>query len=136
MKKLRINNTGSFTIEAVYVILILVGIIFSMLYILFYSFDQVNIECKARQDIEKGKKTGTYIGQLGQGTLKMSNLNILESVYEVEYRIPMKFPLTKQYVENRFTKFHVVIPISEGEAADFVRKYDAVRSEVGETSDE
>lgn len=102
-----------------------------MLFILLYCFDRVNAECNM---IQEEQNSGTYSGQLGTGKQNVKHSLITnDTMYEMNYKIPLKFPLTDSFVENKFTSFCVQINKCEGEICESVRKYEAIRGEKHES---
>lgn len=122
-KKLDIHNKGSFTIEAVFVMLIIVGVVMTMLYVTMYCCDKVTMECRVREYLKGENREKNFKGQLGQGVLEKT-----EKTERLKYHIKVKYPLTERYLENGFTTFKIEVRRYGKNVCDFVRKYDAVRS--------
>lgn len=122
-REVRIDNTGSFTIEAVFVVVIIVGVVMTMLYVTMYCYDQVTMECKVWEHMKDDNKEDVCVGQLGTGQIRDSG-----TVGRLDYRILIKYPLTQEYLQNQFTKFTVKVRVYDKRVCEFVRMYDAIKS--------
>lgn len=130
IEKIKVNNAGSFTIEATFIMVILIGIIMAMLYVSLYCFDRINVGCEAIINVKSESPEKNYIGQLGRGELsKKKELNYFYSEYKLDYNIPIRFLLSENYVNNQFSNFRVLIRVCNKKASDTTWMYDAIKSE-------
>ena len=129
-RKMRINNVGSFTVEATFVMVIIIGLVMALLFVALHCFDRINIECQIRNHIKSSIPEKSYKGVLGSGELKKKGeLDFFCESYLLKYEVPFMYPLSQQYVENQFTKTDINIKLCKRVAADTVRMYDALRNE-------
>ncbi len=128
-RKLLLNNKGTFTVEAVFIMLIITGVILAMLYVIMYSFDRINLECTLRDDVHNNIQKQSYEGQLGNGILQPKNkLDFLNSDYILDYKISFVFPLTNEYIQNQFLRMYIRVRTCKNNAADTVRYFDAIKN--------
>lgn len=126
-KKLLLNNKGSITIEAVFVMPIIIGVCFSLLFISLYCFDHMYIECQLRSKV-RGEESGKVIdGILGQGNIiNNTKLDLFRSSYEVNYVIALRYPFTNEFIGQEYQNLKVKLNVCERNSCDFVRKYDSL----------
>lgn len=130
IEKIKINNTGSFTVESTFIMVMLIGIIMAMLYVSLYCFDRINVGCEARINVKGGSPEKNYTGQLGRGELtKKKELDYFYSEYRLDYDIPIRFLLSEDYVDNQFSNFRVLIRVCNQKASDTIWMYDAIKGE-------
>lgn len=123
------DNRGSFTLEAVFVMLIIIGIVFTLLYVSFYCMEQVRVEGEFRNNIRSETETSSIKGLLGKGELvKMTEWNMWCSGYQMNYEVSGRFPFTEQYLNNGYGGFTVDVRRCSKDAAEFVRMYDILIS--------
>lgn len=129
MRNIKEDNRGSFTLEAVFVMLIIIGVTFSLLYVSFYCMEEVCVEEEFRSNIRTETETSSVKGLLGKGELrKKTEWNVWCSVCQMNYQISGKFPFTKQYLNNGYGEFIVDVRRCSREAAEFVRMYDVLKN--------
>lgn len=130
LEKIKISNSGNFTVESTFVMVILIGIIMAMLYVSLYCFDRINVGCEAKMSVKSGSPEKSYTGQLGSGKLsKKKELNYFYAEYRLDYNIPIRFLLSEDYVDNQFSNFRVQIRVCNKKASDTIWMYDAIKSE-------
>ena len=95
-RKLQLDNRGTFTVEVVFVMAIIIGVILSLLFVIMFCFDRINVECKVRRDINCSVSSKLYEGQLGKGRLEAAKeVDPFCSVCRLEYRVAIVYPFTK-----------------------------------------
>lgn len=125
--KLSLNNQGSITFEAVFVMPIIIGVIFSLIFISLYCFDHIYIECQLRSQVRDKKSEKVIEGILGQGSIMdNSKLDFFRSSYKLDYEIISKYPFTSYFLGAGCHKLNVELTICERDSCEFVRKYDAL----------
>ncbi|SET28960.1 hypothetical protein [[Clostridium] polysaccharolyticum] len=132
IRKMLLNDRGSFTVEASFVMVIILGIIISILFMMIYCFERVCLECDARNNIKYEEKKECYQGQLGKGEWeKAFDLDIMVLEYKLGYYISVTYPFTEKYIENSFTHYNAVIRSCERKASDMIRMYDVTENRGG-----
>lgn len=127
-----LDDRGSFTVEASFVMVIILGIIISILFMMLYCFERVCIECEARNNIKYEEVKKDYQGQLGKGEWrKVLDLDIMVLEYKLGYHVLITYPFTKEYIENSFTHYNAVIRSCESKASDMIRMYDVTKNRGG-----
>lgn len=127
VKKLLLNDKGSITIEAVFVMPIIIGVVFSLLFISFYCFDHMYIECQLRSKVRSEDGGKVIEGILGQGNIiNNTKLDLFRSSYEVNYVIALRYPFTNEFIGPEYQNLKVELNVCERNSCDFVRKYDSL----------
>lgn len=129
LQRFRNNNKGNFTVEATFVMLIIMGVILSILFVTLYCTDCTILESTLRKQIRNDNAKGTISGLLGEGDVRnTSGWDIWCATYEVKYDVGIQYPFTEEYLGNEFEKVTANVTICDKDTCEFIRMYEALRS--------
>lgn len=129
IKKFGKDNKGNFTVEATFIMLIIIGVILAVLYVALYCTDCSILNSKLKKQVRKENINGTVNGLLGEGNItKTSEWGIWCSTYEIKYHVGMELGFIEKYLDKGFFEGAACVTICQKDACEFIRMYEALRN--------